>query len=85
MDSKGLSNRKEELKMTDALGHPLAKAGQGSEGEIRVALQKLRRRPLKSYERWWIDAVCQIPANRPDRGLIADSESHGVDAVIEIL
>ena len=63
----------------------MAEAGQGSGREIRVALQELVRRPLEAHERWGIDAVRQIPANGPDRSLVTDSETHGMDAVVEIL
>ena len=83
--SKRLSNRKEELKMTDALGNSLAEAGRGSGRKIWVALQELVRRPLESHERRRIDTVCQIPAYGPDGGLVPDTEANGMDAVVEIL
>ena len=71
--------------MTNTLGDPLAETGRRRGGEIRVALQELVRRPLEADERWGIDTVCQIPSYGPDWGLVADSEAHGMNAVVEIL
>src|SRR4051812_31433521 len=71
--------------MTDTLGNSLADARRRRGRKIRVALQKLRRRPLKAHEGGRIDAVSQIPAHGPDRSLVTDSEAHGMNAVVEIL
>src|ERR1039457_3481483 len=84
--SERLPDRKEELEMTGPLNLRRAKTGiRTVRRGVRPALEELLHRPLESVEARRIDAVREIQPDRPYRRSIADSETRGVDHVIEVL
>src|SRR3984957_4006490 len=82
---KSLPNRKEKLEMADALRRALAVAGELGRRNVRVAIQYLSRRSRESHISRGIDAVGQVHADQTDGGAIAESESHIMDHIVEIL
>src|ERR1700721_4411282 len=82
---KSLPNGKEKLEMADALRRALAVAGQLGRRNVRVAIQHLSRRPREPHIGRGIDAVSQVHAYRTHGCAIAESESHIMDHIVEIL
>src|SRR5665213_2828324 len=82
---ESLTDRKEKLKMADALRRALAVAGQLRRGNIRVAVQYLRRRSREAKVRRGIDAVSKVHADRSHWRAIANPKTYRLDHIVEIL
>ena len=78
--SKGLSDREEVLKMTDAGLRAVA----GRCAWIHTGVDQLLLGPWESEELRGIDAVCQIDAQGANWRAITDAEADGVHHVVEI-
>src|ERR1700733_819800 len=82
---EGLPNGKEKLEMADALRRALAVARQLGLRNVRIAVQYLSRCSGESHIGRGIDAVGEIRADGSYRRAIANSNTHVMDHVVEIL
>jgi hypothetical protein len=82
---ESLPNRKEKLEVADALRRALAVAGQLGGRNVRIAVQYLSRRSRESHVGRGIDAVREIRADGSHGRAIANSKTHIMDHVVEIL
>ena len=83
--SKRLSDREEILKMAHVLHVALVGRAGGRRAGFRAGVDQLLQRSIEAVKVGRIDAVCQIDAQRPNGGAIAESETDGVFHVIKIL